>query len=122
MFLTSALLISLLAVSGSNPACSQAASERNRLIDEAERNEFTVRRVEFIGNTHTRDRILRTPMTAIVNEGDVFPREKLVRSLRRMSTLKRVIYPVRVTDVAIRLDRTERLVDMTICFRERRRR
>ena len=90
-------------------------------MDEAQRNEFTVRRVEFVGNTYTRDHVLRDRMTPIINEGDVFTRAKLVRSLRRMSALKRTIYPLRLTDVEIRLDRAEGLVDMTICFRERRR-
>ena len=90
-------------------------------MNEAQRNEFTVRRVEFVGNTYTRDHVLRDRMTPIINEGDVFTRAKLARSLRRMSALKRTIYPLRLTDVEIRLDRSEGLVDMTICFRERRR-
>ena len=88
-------------------------------MDEAQRNEFSVRRVEFVGLTYTRDHVLRDRMTPIVNEGDVFTREKLVRSLRRMSALKRAIYPLRLTDVVIRLDRPDGLVDMTICFRQR---
>ena len=99
--------------------CSQPTLERNKLIDEAQRNEFNVRRVEFVGLTFTRDHVLRDRMTPILNEGDAFTRAKLLRSLRRMSDLKRTIYPLRLTDVIIKLDRTEGLVDMTICFRQR---
>ena len=91
-------------------------------MDEAQRNEFSVRRVEFVGLTYTHDHVLRDRLPPIVNEGDVFTRDKLVRSLRRMSALKRAIYPLRLTDVEIRLDRTQGLVDMTICFRQRPRR
>ena len=101
--------------------CSQPATERDNFMDEAQRNHFTLRRAEFLGLTYTRDTLMRGRMTAVINEGDLFTREKLVRSLRRMSTLKRV-YPVRLKDVEIRLDRSNRLIDLAICFRERPRR
>jgi hypothetical protein len=91
-------------------------------MDEAQRNEFTVRRVEFVGLTYTRDYVLRNRMTPVINEGDVFTRTKLVRSLRRMSSLKHAIYPLSLTDVVIQLDRPDGHVDMTICFRQRPRR
>jgi hypothetical protein len=102
------------------PACSQPAAERNKLVDEAQRNEFTLRRVEFIGLTYTPYHLPRGRMT--INEGDVFTRAKLVRNLRRMSGLRRAIYPIRLADVIIQLDRSYGLVDMTICFRQRPRR
>ena len=121
MLSTVALTFCLLVANASNPACYQAAAERNKILDEAQRNEFTVRRVEFVGLTYTRDQALRDRMTPIINEGDVLTREKLVRSLRRMSALKRAIYPLRLTDVALRVDRQYGLVDMTICFRQRSR-
>ena len=117
MLSTAALIVCLLV--GSNPACYQPAAERNTILDEAQRNEFTVRRVEFIGLTYTRDQTLRDRMTPIINEGDVLTRDKLVRSLRRMSGLKRAIYPLHLTDAALRVDRQDGLVDMTICFRQR---
>ena len=65
--------------------CSQPARERNALIDEAESEQLTLRRTEFIGLTYTRDHVVRDRMTPIINEGDIFTRNKLVRSLRSMS-------------------------------------
>jgi hypothetical protein len=100
--------------------CSQSAADRNKLMDEAQRNQFTVRRVEFLGITHTPDTMVRGRMT-LLNEGEVFTRQKLLRSLRRVSTLKR-IHPVQLTNVEIRLERPDRIVDMSICFTERPRR
>jgi outer membrane protein assembly factor BamA len=114
-----ALTFCLLIASAPHPACYQAAAERNRILDEAKRSEFTVRRVEFVGLTYTHDQTLRERMTPIINEGDVLTREKLVRSLRRMSGLKRVIYPIHLKDVALQVDRQNGLVDMAICFRQR---
>ena len=114
-----ALTLCFLVANASNPACYQPTVERNRILAEAQRNEFTVRRVEFVGLTYTRDRTLRNRMTPIINEGDVLTRDKLVRSLRGMSALKRVIYPLHLTDVVLRVDSQNGLVDMTICFRQR---
>lgn len=98
--------------------CSQSAAEQTNLMDEAQRNQFTVRRVEFLGLTHTPDSLVRGRMTPLMNEGDLFTRARLLRSLRQMSTLK-PIYPVRLKDVEFRLARSDRLVDMAICFTER---
>jgi outer membrane protein assembly factor BamA len=106
-----------------NPGCAQPAAEQNKLMEEAQRNEFTLRRVEFVGLTYTRDHVLRERMTPVINEGDVFTRAKLVTSLRRMSELKRVIYPLRLTNVIVQLDRSQGgFVDLIVCFRERPRR
>jgi hypothetical protein len=119
MLSTAAFILCLLV---GNSGCSQTVqtpAERNNLIDEAQHNEFTLRRVEFVGLTYTRDHVLRDRMTPIINEGDVFTRRKLVTSLRRMSTLKRTIYPLRLTNVVIQLDRKSRFVDLIICFRQR---
>jgi hypothetical protein len=122
MLSTTALMVCLLVANASDSACTQPATERNRLIDEAQRSEFTVRRVEFIGLTYTHDHLLRDRMTPIVNEGDVFTRDKLVRSLRSMNLLRRAIYPLRLENVVIQLDTSDSTVDMIICFRQRPRR
>lgn len=105
---------------GSTPyTCNQSTSEQNSLMTRAEKENFTVRRVEFLGLTHTPDQIVRNRMT-FINEGDVFSRKKLARSLQNMSKLKRTIYPVALKDVVLEL-KDPKVVDMLICFRERRR-
>ena len=100
--------------------CSQLTADRNKLMDEAQRDQFTVRRLEFLGNMHTRDTVLRRRMT-LLNEGEIFTRQKLLTSLRRVSTVKG-IYPVGIKNVEVRLERSDRIVDMLICFTERPRR
>ena len=100
--------------------CSHPAKEQAALIHEAEAKRYSTRRVEFHGNQYTGDRVLRREFVKGLNEGDLFTRRSLLRSLRNVSKLK-VIYPVRLSDVGVRLDRDEKLIDMLICFRERRR-
>ena len=103
-----------------NFVCNQSTTERNALMSEAERNTFTVRRVEFIGLTYTHDQIVRDRMTPLVQEGDIFSRDKLVKSLQNMSRL-RTINPLRLRDVVIQLNESEKLVDMIICFKQKAR-
>ena len=98
--------------------CSQPAEEQNALIREAERDHYTTRRVEFIGNNYTRDMVLRRRINIGLNEGDLFTRRNLIRSLRNVNTLK-VIYPVKVADVELHLNHSEKTVDMIICFKEK---
>ena len=85
----------------------------------AERLRFTVRRVEFVGTTYTRDEVLRRRMTNF-QEGDLFTRQKLVNSLRSMSELRSEIYPVKLKNVELQLNEAEQTVDMTICFKPKR--
>ena len=96
---------------------TQPSIERESLLREAIANRYTVRRVEFSGNETTRDNILRGRI--FLQEGDVFTRRNLLRSIANVSKLK-IIYPVRLNDVFVRLDRTDKLIDLTIRFRERR--
>ena len=99
--------------------CAQAAPEQNALINQAIEQQYLVRRVEFVGNEYTRDNVLRRKIT--LEECDVFTRENLIKSLESVSTLKKIIYPVKLSDVEIRLDRSEKIIDMTICFKETKR-
>ena len=99
--------------------CSQPAAEQDALIREAGTNSYTISRVEFLGNEYTRDQVLRGRMP-LLQEGESFSRQNLIKSLNNVSKLK-IIHPVLVRDVVIHLDRVEKLVDMQICFRERRR-
>jgi len=100
--------------------CDQSSGEQKSIITEAESQKFTVRRVEFLGLTYTRDQVVRDRMTPLVNEGDLFSQMNLVKSLQRMSKL-RAIYPLKMKDVFLRVDRTNQEVDMTICFKQRQR-
>jgi hypothetical protein len=100
--------------------CSQPEAERDSLIREAEGNHYTIRWVIFVGNEHTSDYVLRRRMINLT-EGDVFTRGNLVKSLESVSKLKKIIHPVKLGDVTIRLDRAEKLVDMEICYKEKRR-
>lgn len=99
--------------------CSQPAAERDAIIREAEKDQYTTRRVEFINNRYVRDETLRSRTNIGLQEGEFFTRQNLVRSLRNVNTVKQ-IYPVRMKDVELRLNRDEKTVDMTICFRHRR--
>lgn len=98
--------------------CSQSRAEQDPLMLEAIANQYWVRRVEFVGNQQTRDKVLRRRI--LLREGDVFTRQNLVKTLESLSKLKKIIYPVKLSDVIIRLDRSEKIIDMTICFKERR--
>ena len=96
--------------------CTQPAPEQDPLLREAIENRYTVRSVEFVGNEHTRDYRLRRRI--FLQEGDVFNRENLTKSIRSVSKLKN-IYPVRLSDVIVRLERPDKLIDFAFCFRER---
>ncbi|MGH9875393.1 MAG: POTRA domain-containing protein [Pyrinomonadaceae bacterium] len=98
--------------------CAQPISEQNVIIREAEREHYTTRRVQFIGNTYTRDMVLRRRIIIGLQEGELFTRRNLVRSLRNVSRLK-IIYPVSQKDIEMQLNRSEKTVDMIICFKER---
>ena len=59
----------------SDHPCHQDRVDRERLIAEAERNEFNVKHVEILGNTYTQGRSFFRIIT--VNEGDIFTRRNL---------------------------------------------
>ncbi|HZJ42134.1 MAG TPA: POTRA domain-containing protein [Pyrinomonadaceae bacterium] len=82
------------------------------LFGYAEQHQFTVRRVEFIGNTYTRDRTLRIQMDEL-NEGNVFTIAALNRCLVRLSKVRN-INNVTVKDVDIRLNHLYGILDLTI--------
>src|SRR6266849_316550 len=96
---------------------AQSSTERESLLREAIKNRYTVRRVEFTGNEFTRDNILRRRI--FLQEGDRFTRRNLLRSIANVSKL-RIIYPVRLNDVSVRLDRKDSLSDLTIRLCKRR--
>lgn len=111
----------LQAESRTTAACSQSNSERKALMRQAERQRFTLRRVEFLGLTYTRDEVVRARLTKFQQEGDLFSSAQLVKALNSMSKLRREIYPVRLSDIEVRLNESEQTVDMIICFKPKRR-
>jgi outer membrane protein assembly factor BamA len=86
---------------------------------EAEQNLYTIRRLEFLGNTWTRDITLRK-QTHELQEGEIFRFTTLRHSLKNLSRL-RSIYPVRIGDVDAYLNREESTIDLTIYVRPRSR-
>jgi uncharacterized Rmd1/YagE family protein len=96
--------------------CTQPTSEQSQLLREAVEKRYTIRRVEFIGNERTRDNVLRRRI--MFQEGDAFTRKNLIKSLRSVSRLK-IIYPVKMSDVIIQLDKPDKIVDLKICVKER---
>jgi len=100
--------------------CSQPSPERDDLIREAEAHQFVINFVYFVGNERTRDYVLRRRLINLA-EGDVFARANLVKSLGSVSKLKKIINPVTLSDVTVRLNRSEKIVDLAICFKEKQR-
>lgn len=88
---------------------------QSQLMTEAEQNEYSVRRVELLGNTYTRDNVIRRRL--LQNEGDVFRRSLLEQSLKNLSKLRN-FRPVRMQDVAVHLNREEKTIDFLINLTE----
>ena len=88
------------------------------LMDEAE-NRYSIRMVYFVGNKHTRDRVLRVEMSGL-QEGEIFKKAVLRKSLNDVSRLK-IIYPIGIDDVEVNLNKAAQTIDLTLFFRERRR-
>lgn len=98
--------------------CTQPVADQAAMIREAEANDYTIRRLEFVGNERIRDGVLRKRM-GLLQEGEKFRRSNLVRSLANVSRLK-TIHPVRFSDVVLRLEESEKAVDIVICFSEKK--
>jgi len=101
-----------------NLPCSQSVAEQAALIRKAQMNKYIIRRLEFIGNERIRDGVLRRRI--LLQEGEFFTRGILIKSLINVSKLK-LIYPVRLRNVIVKLDNQEKTIDVLICFKERRR-
>ena len=92
---------------------------QSQLIAEAEQNRYTVRRVEFAGNEHTRDMELRRRIPGL-QEGEIFRKEILRKNLASLSRL-RTIRPVGFDDLEVHLNRNEQTIDLAIFINEQRR-
>ncbi|HEX3146308.1 MAG TPA: POTRA domain-containing protein [Pyrinomonadaceae bacterium] len=96
--------------------CGQTAAEQTPSLREAIHQRYTLRRVEFIGNETISDQELRRQV--VLREGDLFSQRNLARTLVSLNRLRK-LYPLTMRDVMVRLDRTEKLIDLTLCIRER---
>ena len=97
--------------------CAQPDADQDAIIREAETHRYAIGRLEFVGNERTSDGVLRKKIRPL-QEGQKFRRSNLVTSLANVSRLK-IIHPVRLRDVVLRLDASDKLVEIVICFKER---
>lgn len=96
--------------------CGMAMDVLDPLVSEAERLAFNVRYIEIAGNTYTRYREFAKRM--LQNEGDIFRRELLEKTVLRISRMK-TIYPVLMENVEVRLNREQRVIDIVFCVRQK---
>ena len=88
----------------------------SQLMAEAERNNYTVRHIVLLGNTYTRDNVIRRRL--LQNEGDIFRRKLLEQSLKNVSQLRN-LRPVHLEDVEVTLNREHKFIDFLINLTER---
>ncbi len=84
-------------------------------IDEGK--QFRLRRLEFIGNTFTRDRVLRREV--LINEGDIYDQNRLEYSVSRLNQLGYFDPIDPDQDVEVRTDQDQGFVDSIIKVAER---
>ncbi len=84
-------------------------------IDEGK--QFRLRRLEFTGNTFTRDRVLRREM--LINEGDIYNQIGLERSVLRLNQSQYFDPIDKDKDVEIRTDEENGDVDLVMKVREK---
>ena len=96
--------------------CGHTTTQQTPAIREAIDHRYTLRRVEFSGNKTISDDDLRKRV--VLREGDLFSQRNLAKTFVSLNKLK-TLYPLTMRDVIVRLDRAEKLVDMTFCIRER---
>ncbi len=84
-------------------------------IDEG--RQFRLRRLEFVGNTFTRDKILRREV--LINEGDIYNQIGLERSVIRLNQLGYFDPIDKDQDVEIRTNQDQGDVDLIVRVREK---
>lgn len=84
-------------------------------IDEG--RQFRLRRLEFVGNTFTRDKILRREV--LINEGDIYNQIGLERSIIRLNQLGYFDPIDKDQDVEIRTNQDQGDVDLIVRVREK---
>jgi len=84
-------------------------------IDEGK--QFTLRRLEFTGNTFTRDRVLRREF--LLNEGDIYNQNYMEISLQRLNQTQYFDPIDKDQDVEIRTDEEQGDVDLIVKIKEK---
>ncbi len=84
-------------------------------IDEG--RQFRLRRLEFVGNTFTRDRVIRREF--LINEGDIYNQIALDRSVLRINQTQYFDPVDKDQDVEIRTNEDQGDVDLIVKVRER---
>ncbi len=82
-----------------------------------EGKQFRLRRLEFIGNTFTRDRVLRREM--LLNEGDIYDQRRLEISVARLNQLQYFDPIDKDKDIEVRTDQDQGFVDSIVKVAER---
>jgi outer membrane protein insertion porin family len=86
-------------------------------IDVDEGHQFFVRRIDFQGNTTTRDKVIRREM--LIDEGDLYSRQLFDTSILKLNQLG-YFEPLKPEDAAdIKRDTKTNTVDLTIKLKER---
>lgn len=96
--------------------CLELAPDQEQRLQNAAKNGYITRRVDFWGNQKNRDIIFRR--TIWLNEGDTFRYDYLQNSLKSLGKLKS-IEPVKTTDVKAIFDNDKKTIDFIICLKER---
>jgi outer membrane protein insertion porin family len=86
------------------------------MLEVDEGRQFTLRRLEFIGNTVTRDRVLRRE--ALINEGDTYNKRSWDLSLLRLNQLG-LFEEIKDKDAIARTNDRDQTVDIDLQVRER---
>lgn len=82
-----------------------------------EGRQFRLRRLEFTGNTFTRDKILRREV--LINEGDIYDQISVERSVLRLNQTQYFDPIDKDKDVEIRTDEEQGEVDLVVKVKER---
>ncbi len=86
-------------------------------VDVDEGHQFFVRRIDFQGNTTTRDKVIRREM--LIDEGDLYSRQLFDTSILRLNQLG-YFEPLKPEDAAdIKRDTKTNTVDLTLKLKER---
>lgn len=82
-----------------------------------EGKQYRLRRLEFVGNTFTRDRVLRREV--LLNEGDIYNQQRLDISIARINQLQYFDPIDKDKDIEVRTDQDQGFVDSIIKVAER---